>query len=188
VLAAYGFRHVRSKAVVVVLAVAVALALYSAMGISSRISGGDLQQGLDESAQERLSAWMAAINMAIANPLTGVGIGNFAPSFFSYVEDFPGRDMTSHSTWFGVLGETAWAGLIVFVGMVAACFRSALQSYRRVHSSAAPEILTKVAFALIAALAGFCVAGSFLTQGFNWPIYVLVGLTSALARNTNKLA
>jgi putative inorganic carbon (hco3(-)) transporter len=187
VLAAYGFRHVKSKLMVVVLAVLVAFALYSAMGISSRISGGDLQQGLDESAQERLSAWMAAINMAVANPLTGVGIGNFAPSFFSYVEDFPGRDLTSHSTWFGVLGETAWAGLIVFVAMVGACFRSALQSYRRLQGSVAPQIITRVAFALIAALAGFCVAGSFLTQGFNWPIYVLVGLTSALARNTNKL-
>jgi putative inorganic carbon (HCO3(-)) transporter len=79
------------------------------------------------------------------------------------------------------------AGLIVFVAMVATCFRSALQSYRRLQGSVAPQILTRVAFALIAALAGFCVAGSFLTQGFNWPIYVLVGLTSALARNTNKL-
>jgi putative inorganic carbon (HCO3(-)) transporter len=187
VLSTYGFRHVKSKTTVVILAAIIAFALYTAMGISSRISGGDLQQGLDESAQERLSAWMAAINMAMAHPLTGVGIGNFAPSFFSYVESFPGRDMTSHSTWFGVLGETGWPGLIVFIAMVAACFRSALQSYNRLKADVAPQILTRVAFALIAALAGFCVAGSFLTQGFNWPIYVLIGLTSALARNTNKL-
>jgi putative inorganic carbon (HCO3(-)) transporter len=187
VLSAFGFRHVKSKATVVILAAIVAFALYTAMGISSRISGGDLQQGLDESAQERLSAWMAAINMALANPLTGVGIGNFAPSFFSYVEDFPGRDMTAHSTWFGVLGETAWPGLIVFVVMVATCFRSAVQSYRRLSGSLAPQVLTRVAFALIAALAGFCVAGSFLTQGFNWPIYVLVGLTSALARYIKQI-
>jgi putative inorganic carbon (hco3(-)) transporter len=187
VLSAYGFRHVKSKLMVVLLVAILAFALYSAMGISGRISGGDLQDGLDESAQDRLSAWMAGINMALANPLTGVGIANFAPSFFSYVEDFPGRDMTSHSTWFGVLGETGWPGLMVFVAMVVACFRSALQSYRRLRASLTSEVITRVAFALIAALAGFCVAGSFLTQGFNWPIYVLVGLTSALARYTNKL-
>jgi putative inorganic carbon (HCO3(-)) transporter len=187
VLSAYGFRQVKSKAMVVVLVAIIAFVLYSAMGISGRISGGDLQDGLDESAQERLSAWMAGINMALARPLTGVGIGNFAASFFSYVENFPGRDMTSHSTWFGVLGETGWPGLIVFIAMVAACFRSALQSYKRLKAGVAPQILTRMAFALIAALAGFCVAGSFLTQGFNWPIYVLVGLTSALARYTNKL-
>ena len=182
VLAAYGLRHVRSKATVVVLVAVGAVLLYSAMGISSRISGGGLQQGLDESAQERLSAWGAAINMALAKPLAGVGIANFAPSFFSYVEDFPGRDMTAHSTWFGVLGETGWPGLIVFVGMVGVCFRSVLRSYVRLRASEAPAIMSVTAFALISGLVGFCVAGSFLTQGFGWPIYIMVGLTAAVSR------
>ena len=156
--------------------------LYSAMCISSRISGGGLQQGLDESAQERLSAWGAAINMALAKPLAGVGIGNFAPSFFSYVEDFPGRDMTAHSTWFGVLGETGWPGLIAFLAMVGACFRSVLRSYVRLRASGAPPIMSATAFALVSGLLGFCVAGSFLTQGFGWPIYIMVGLTAAVSR------
>jgi probable O-glycosylation ligase (exosortase A-associated) len=182
VLAAYGLRHVRSKATVVVLVAVGAVLLYSAMGISSRISGGGLQQGLDESAQERLLAWGAAINMALAKPLAGVGIANFAPSFFSYVEDFPGRDMSAHSTWFGVLGETGWPGLIVFIGMVGVCFRSILRSYVRLRASEAPAIMSATAFALISGLVGFCVAGSFLTQGFGWPIYIMVGLTAAVSR------
>ena len=182
VLAAYGLRHVRSKAMVVVLVIVGAFLLYSAMGISSRISGGGVQQGLDESAQERLSAWGAAIHMALAKPLTGVGIANFAPSFFSYVEDFPGRDMTAHSTWFGVLGETGWPGLITFLLMVGVCFRSVLQSYVRLMASGAPAIMSATAFALISGLLGFCVAGSFLTQGFGWPIYIMVGLTAAVSR------
>ncbi len=182
VLAAYALRHVRSKATVMVLMAVGAVLLYSAMGISSRISGGGLQQGLDESAQERLSAWGAAINMALARPLAGVGIGNFAPSFFSYVEDFPGRDMTAHSTWFGVLGETGWPGLIVFVGMVGVCFRSILRSDVRLSATEAPAIMSATAFALISGLVGFCVAGSFLTQGFGWPIYIMIGLTAAVSR------
>lgn len=182
VLAAYGLRHVRSKAMVVVLVIVGAFLLYSAMGISSRISGGGVQQGLDESAQERLSAWGAAIHMALAKPLTGVGIANFAPSFFSYVEDFPGRDMTAHSTWFGVLGETGWPGLITFLLMVGVCFRSVLQSYVRLMASGAPAIMSATAFALVSGLLGFCVAGSFLTQGFGWPIYIMVGLTAAVSR------
>jgi putative inorganic carbon (hco3(-)) transporter len=182
VLAAYGLRHVRSKAMVVVLVTLGGFLLYSAMGISGRISGGGLEQGLDQSAQERLSAWRAAINMALAKPLAGVGIANFAPSFFSYVEDFPGRDMTAHSTWFGVLGETGWPGLITFLLMVGVCFRSVLQSYVRLMASGAPAIMSATAFALVSGLLGFCVAGSFLTQGFGWPIYIMVGLTAAVSR------
>ncbi|HUQ93508.1 MAG TPA: O-antigen ligase family protein, partial [Bryobacteraceae bacterium] len=85
VVFAYGLRHVRSKSIVIVLTVSVALLLYAAMGISGRISGGGSQEGLDESAQERLSAWGAAVNMAASRPLTGVGVANFAPSFFYYV-------------------------------------------------------------------------------------------------------
>lgn len=34
----------------------------------------------------------------------------------------------------------------------------------------------------MAGLVGFCVAGTFLTQGFTWPLYVLIGLTVALSR------
>ena len=120
--------------------------------------------------------------MALAKPLAGVGIGNFAPSFFSYAEDFPGRDMTAHSTWFGVLGETGWPGLIIYLAMVGACFRSVLQAYVRLRASSAPAIMPATAFALVSGLLGFCVAGSFLTQGFGWPIYIMIGLTAAISR------
>lgn len=188
VFSAFALRQVRSKIVVTVLILVAGLILYDAMGISARISGGGTQQGLDESAQGRLDAWGAAINMAIARPFTGVGIANFSPSFYSYVENFPGRDMTSHSTWFGVLGETGWPGLIAFVGMVVACFRSGLKSHLRLKNTVTPTLVSTTAFALIAGLAGFCVAGSFLTQGFSWPIYILVGLTAAISRYSATLS
>jgi hypothetical protein len=42
--------------------------------------------------------------------------------------------------------------------------------------------------ALLAAFAGFCVAGSFLTHGFTWPLYILVGLAAALSRYVRKAA
>jgi putative inorganic carbon (HCO3(-)) transporter len=181
VIFVYGVREVRSKALVILLTLAVAILLYAAMGISGRISGG-AQDGLDESAQERLAAWGAAINMAAARPLTGVGLANFAPAFFDYVANFPGRDMTSHSTWFGVLGETGWPGIALFAMMIVATFRSGLLAYRRLCAEHAPPILTTFAFAVLAGLVGFCVAGSFLTQGFTWPVYLLVGLTAAIRR------
>jgi probable O-glycosylation ligase (exosortase A-associated) len=181
VIFVYGLRQVRSKTLVILLTLAAAVLLYASMGIAGRISGG-AQDALDESAQERLSAWGAAINMATARPLTGVGLANFAPAFFYYVKDFPGRDMTSHSTWFGVLGETGWPGIALFAMMIIATFRSGVSAYRTLRAQRAPPILATFAFALLAGLVGFCVAGSFLTQGFTWPIYLLVGLTAAIRR------
>ncbi|OYW60074.1 MAG: hypothetical protein B7Y84_07350 [Azorhizobium sp. 32-67-21] len=44
-----------------------------------------------------------------------------------------------------------------------------------------PKLHT-AAYALAAGLAGFCVSGTFLTQGFTWPFYIIFALTIALSR------
>lgn len=182
VFAVFGLRLVRSKILLGLLVVFTALALYSAMGITDRVSGGAAEPGIDESASARLDTWMAAVNMALARPLTGVGLANFAPSLFYYAESFPGRDLAAHSTWFSALGETGLPGLVALVAMVIAAFRSSLRARHALHSAGSPEIVRAVAFALVAALAGFCVAGSFLSQAFSWPIYILLALAAALWR------
>jgi putative inorganic carbon (hco3(-)) transporter len=182
VLGVFGLRYVRSRIFVAALAVVAALILYQAMGISGRVSGGAAEVGLDESAAERLDAWWAAVKMALARPLTGVGLANFAPNLYFFADDFPGRDMTAHSTWFGVLAETGLPGLVAFVGMVVAGLRSGMRSVRQMDHADALPIMRATALALVAGLVGFCAAGSFLSQGFTWPIYILVGLTAALSR------
>ncbi len=181
VFGVFGLRVMRSKILLAGLGILAALALFQAMGIVDRISGGGGTVEIDESAAERIEAWSAAINMSLARPLTGVGLNNFAPSLFDYAENFPGRDMTAHSTWFGILGETGVPGLAVFVAMIVACFRSIRRSEQRLRTEG-PTTAMPVAPALLAGLVGFCAAGSFLTQGFTWPIYIMVGLTAALSR------
>jgi hypothetical protein len=39
-----------------------------------------------------------------------------------------------------------------------------------------------MAQALVAGIAGFVVSGTFLTQGFTWPIYILLALSVGVAR------
>jgi putative inorganic carbon (HCO3(-)) transporter len=176
------FRVTRSKILVVVLAVAAAYLLYDAMGKSGRVSGGAGGPELDESAADRLNAWGAAIHMAIARPLTGVGLANFADSIYAFADEDPGRAMTAHSTWFGVLGDTGFPGLIAFIAMIAASMRSNFRSYFFLLRANAPGIIQACSFGLAAGLVGFCAAGSFLTQGFGWSVYLLVGLGAALNR------
>lgn len=181
VIGVFAHRRVRSRVAVSIALILVAVVLYEAMDISDRRSGGAAEAMIDESANGRLVAWSAALKMAMAHPLNGVGLNNFAPSFWDYSDTFVGRDLAPHSTWFGVLGETGFVGLIVFVAMVAAVIRSARASENCLRGLRGETHMRAFGTALVASLWGFCVSGSFLTQGFSWPLYILIGLTAALA-------
>jgi putative inorganic carbon (HCO3(-)) transporter len=90
--------------------------------------------------------------------------------------------MVAHSTWLGVLAETGIPGLVTFVVLVVATVCTALRSRRALYLRPDGDVMRPFASGLVAALAGFCVASSFLTHGFTWPLYTLVGLSVALSR------
>jgi putative inorganic carbon (hco3(-)) transporter len=191
VLGVYGLRMIRSRAVAIALCVVAGLGLAAAMGLKSRVSGGEAEisaSGIDDSAMGRIYAWGAAINMAASRPLTGVGINNFASSYYFYTDKWENRDKAVHSTWFQVLGETGLPGIVVFLMLVVATFRSARASVGRLDAAKAPAILRATAIALVAALAGFCAAGTFLTQAFTWPLYVLIGMSAAMTQASRAFA
>lgn len=78
----------------------------------------------DSSAVGRITAWKAAIQMAIDNPIFGVGAGNFNSSYgrFYRVESSsfhnPSRWISAHSIYFLVLGEYSILGLIVIITLL----------------------------------------------------------------------
>jgi O-antigen ligase len=179
----YAWRRIKSKSVVIVLAVLITTVLFAAAGISERSSGGAAEQGLDESAMGRLYAWEAAFGMALDNPLTGVGLNNFYSNYYFYSPHWDGLNHAVHSTWFGVLAETGFLGLLVFVSMIVILVRSALCSLRRIEEnidSVHPAIYAS-SQATLAGLAGIAVSGTFLTHGFTWPIYIMAAFVTAVA-------
>jgi putative inorganic carbon (HCO3(-)) transporter len=178
VLFVFGAR-LRSKALLGVLAIVVSVGLYLAMGIPERAADtGGISH--DESVLDRLSAWRGAIDMALDRPLTGVGLANFSNSLPKY---HPGLSMVAHSTWLGVLAEIGIPGFIAFIVLVAATGRSAVLSRRVLQlRQSGGDIMKPFSTALVAAFAGFCLAASFLSHGFSWPLYVLVGLVAAVSR------
>ncbi len=180
-----GLYYIRSKALVLTVAAVGAVALVAAMDIGGRRSGGldeYRDASIDVSALERIYAWSSALNMTASNPLTGVGIKNFAPQFQSYSPVWVAREMDVHNTWLGVMAETGVPGFIIFMSLIVTLWRVLLRLMRRQSDGEDDHILAAFSLALLAALAGFCVSGTFLTQGFTWPIYILVGLTIALTR------
>jgi putative inorganic carbon (hco3(-)) transporter len=192
VFGAIGFRLIKSRTVAITICVIAGLGLAAAMGLKGRVSGGAAEistssSGIDESAMGRIYAWTAAINMAVRRPLTGVGVNNFAPSYYFFTPVWENRDKAVHSTWFQVLGETGFPGIVAFMLMVLATCRSAWQSLNRQAAAKVSQVQSATALALVSGLAGFCAAGTFLTQAFTWPLYVMIGMTAAIAQASRSL-
>lgn len=182
-----GWRMVKNKMLLITAGVIGLMVLFAVAGISSRASGGAHEEGIDESAMGRIYAWEAAIRMATGRPLTGVGLDNFVPNYFFYSDHWDGMNHAVHSTWFGVLGETGLPGLIVFVSMIGAMVFSLLRTLPQIAPGIAMAPVRAAGLGLISGVAGFCLSGTFLTQGFTWPVYVLVALSAALSRSANPV-
>nr|WP_261875621.1 O-antigen ligase family protein [Vibrio rarus] len=185
-VAVYGFfihQAIRSKTLLITLGSVGLFVLYMAAGISERASGGAAETGIDSSSMGRLYAWQAAGKMALDNPFTGVGINNFYSNYYFYSSHWDGLNHAVHSTWFGVLAETGFLGLLVFVTLIISLLRTAKHSLTRLCrlSSPSPYLLSS-ANAVYAGLIGTIVSGTFLTQAFVWPIYILAALIICVSR------
>lgn len=74
----------------------------------------------DRSATDRITAWKGGLNMVIAHPITGVGLGSFVTALPRYIES---RNMVAHNTLVQFAAESgALAGLAYI--MIILCFYS----------------------------------------------------------------
>jgi O-antigen ligase len=191
IFSVYGYRRIQSKTLFFSVALLAGCALFLFAGISDRASGGAAEAGIDASAMGRLYAWEAAFGMAVDNPFSGVGLNNFYSNYYYYSPHWDGLNHAVHSTWFGVLAETGFLGLIVFIMTISSLLKSALHSLReiehnlcRVHST-----IHATAQAVFSGLVGTMVSATFLTQAFTWPIYILAALVVSIAQwNVRNLA
>lgn len=189
VIGIFAYRRVHSKSLLLVIGTLALLLLFVVAGVDDRASGGAHEEGIDESAMGRLHAWGAALRMALDHPLTGVGIDNFLSNYYSYSDFWDGQNHAVHSTWFGVLAETGILGFSCFMLMVVLVVRMAASAQQRLsQASDNPEIRHAylLAQATFAGLVSFMVSGTFLTMGFTWPLYILIGLAVAVDRFSRR--
>jgi probable O-glycosylation ligase (exosortase A-associated) len=184
----FAWRRVQNKALLLSVGVVALVLLFAAAGISGRSSGGADEAGIDESAMGRLYAWEAAWGMALDHPFRGVGLGNFYFNYYFYSPHWDGLNHAVHSTWFGVLAETGFLGLLVFIGLVISTLRRIWKACSSPELKVAPPILAASMEAATAGLIGFVVSGTFLTQGFTWPLYLQAAIAVASVRWLTEFA
>src|SRR5262249_28353137 len=80
----------------------------------------------DQSANDRLIAWLYAIRLAADHPFMGGGFNVVDDSdlYFRYVPESNGVH-NFHSIYFQVLGENGYPGLVLFVGLIMASLLTA---------------------------------------------------------------
>ncbi|MBY0611362.1 MAG: O-antigen ligase family protein [Beijerinckiaceae bacterium] len=182
VIGVFARYKIRSNVVLVTIAGLGIAILFAMAGIADRKSGGAGEQGIDASSDGRLYAWGAAFRMALAHPLTGVGLDNFVLNYWDYSNLRDGHNHAVHSSWFGVLAETGFIGLGIFATMIGLALRNAVLTSWLLTKSQAPAPAKALGQALVAGLTASAVAGSFLTQAFTWPFYIQIALIVALSR------
>lgn len=182
VVSLFAYNRIRSKVLLFSGGAISLVILFIVAGISERASGGSAEVGIDESAMGRLYAWEASWKMALDNPIFGVGINNFYYNYFSYSTHWDGLNHAVHSTWFGVLAESGFVGLILFVALIVSTLLMSLKMLKTIKTEHHSPGIRVALNAAPAGIIGFIVSGTFLTQGFIWPIYLQVALVIALNR------
>lgn len=183
----FGLRIIKSKLLLISIGSFALMILVAAAGISDRKSGGAAEDGVDESAMGRIHAWEAAFNMALRNPMTGVGLSLFLDNYWDYATHSraEGQAHVTHSTWFQVMSESGFVGFGLFGFMIFTIFMSIRNSLTRLdRNKGSPEYdphMTAIAVGTYAGLVGFCVSGTFLSQGFLWPVYIITSISIAIA-------
>ncbi len=117
----------------------------------------------DESAMMRINAWEFAVNLANDNPITGGGYDASTEELFSVYSERPDVQWTGpHSIYFETLGDHGWMGLVIFLLMGLALYRS--MSYVMNHAGKYEDMhwARDLAAMVQVSVVGYAVAGAFL--------------------------
>jgi hypothetical protein len=177
----YGIYVTRSRGGVLALASVVALLLRGRVGNAlSGVAGalvllglltagfvGDRSMSIDASAEGRIDAWSAGLQMLKHSPLWGVGLGLFGEY----------HTRAAHSAFvqcfaeLGIVGYLLWLALIIVTLDELAGIRSAEPSGREGK---------RWASATATAIVAFLVGGMFLSRAYDVVLFVLLGLGCAV--------
>ncbi len=140
----------------------------------------DLRNYQEEgSAQSRLWNWEFCKRVGVAHPLTGGGFNfysleNYARYYPEFLDRWPGKLWTCHSSWFTILGEHGVLAFLIWISLMASCLLSLrrLRAYARSH----PDDAWRLQFAdtVQIAMITYMIVATFLDAAYFDMFYELV--------------
>ena len=162
ILGAFTLIKIKSKKV---LAIALVLGMVGTLGAFKMMNRGEAD--VEGSTSNRILYWKAGLNMAIKNPIFGVGFWGFPRNLPAYAPDgnvgSEKEHMTAHSSWVLVLAEGGFTALVLFIGLWA---YAAFAAWKIRFDQ--PEYLL--------AIAGYGMAITFLSHAYLLYPYILLAL------------
>ncbi|UQG60425.1 O-antigen ligase family protein [Marinobacter sp. M3C] len=135
----------------------------------------DVEDG-SASGSHRIEFWLATFEVLKDHPL-GVGILGFIELSPNYLPDHYFDNRTTgkavHSTWFQVLGEVGWVGILVFFCLIISTFKTSKKTKKKLIELKLYDCYFKV-IALEGALISYLVAASFINRSRAEILYWLI--------------
>jgi len=119
----------------------------------------------DASAMGRLNAWQYAINAANAR-LTGAGLESWSIQTFQQWAPNPADVHAAHSIYFSVLADHGWIGLLLFVIILIASWRTASYLIRETRGSPDHQWINELARMIQVSMIAYMVGGAFLSLAY----------------------
>jgi O-antigen ligase len=142
-----------------------------------------LTKNIDESANGRLEAWYAGIQMMLSHPITGIGKGNFADH----------HGLTAHNSYILILGElgipgyTLWGGVLISIVLTGYLFIKNSQRINSTELTDEQKSELKLNKTLFFSMIGFLVTAFFLSRSYTVVLFVFLGITLASHIRLSKL-
>jgi O-antigen ligase len=140
----------------------------------------------------RMQIWNRGIGYMLANPLLGVGPGNF-PTAEGTLSPLAQRQQygigvrwnAAHNSFVQIGAETGLPGLALFVAMIAGGFTALRRAGRAEMRSAGASALPALTPALTASLVGFVVGAVFLSLAYSEMLYTLLAFAVGIRKVTS---
>lgn len=145
----------------------------------------------DASAMGRLNAWQYAVNVANSN-LTGVGFESWSLETFAKWAPDPTAVHAAHSIYFAMLADHGWIGLLFFLGLFVAGWRTSGRLIKLVEYNGDQQHLwmANLSRMIQVSLIAYASGGAFLSLAYfdlPWHLLAIIVLMKHVAIDRNIL-
>jgi putative inorganic carbon (HCO3(-)) transporter len=177
----------RRRAATIAAAVVVIICI---IGFITTLAPQDAREHLTKAdgGSGRTDIWKIGGRMVEANPVVGVGVGNFQTSMIHYQlvpgaaidrTDLADNPSVAHNSYLEVLAEGGVIGLALFLGVLAVALSAATKATRRFLRDGRSD-LAVIAGAVVVALFSLLASDFFISEQFSKQLWLLIALCPAL--------